>query len=66
MMNKWIEILLKGTFGLIIGTAAVLTTIILSPFILFMAATKIWNKYTVDSETPVKKKELPDTSFQDL
>ncbi len=35
-MTNWIDVIIKVIFGLIMSVAAVLTTIILSPFMLIM------------------------------
>jgi|GEM_PF-5648807 len=51
-MSKWIEILIRSIMGLIMGVAAVLTTIILSPFLLIMWLIRISNDFFNGEDHP--------------
>jgi hypothetical protein len=44
-MSKWITLLLKGVMGLILGLAAIITTILLSPFLVIMWFIRIFNDF---------------------
>lgn len=45
-MSKWTEVILRTVMGLIMGIAAILTTVILSPFLFLMWLIKLFNKWS--------------------
>lgn len=50
-MGKWVEMILRGIFGIIMGIAAVLTSIILSPFLFIMWLIRLWDSYFNGDDT---------------
>jgi hypothetical protein len=51
-MSNLITLLLRGVMALIMGVAAIITTVILSPFLLIVWLIKIFNDYFDEENRP--------------
>ena len=51
-MSKWIEILIRSIMGAIMGLAAILTTVILSPFLMIVWLIRITDNFFNGEDRP--------------